>query len=176
MKITHFSGILIVTWEAWRLLTFQGSWSLRGRHEAKIFTFPGIRIRKLLLSLATVCKDSRETEYFKPSKHSSPRLFRFFSRFPPSIPQEIPLLVYLDPLDCIDRRIVKVSWCLVFTSIVLCLTFQYGCSDLGFFEWYNLKWDSFAGPCLDWSTFHETLKKNNDLSFTPSPPLPFLSY
>ena len=63
-------------------------------------------IRKLLLSLATVYKDSRETDY---SKHSSPQLFRFFSRFPPSIPEETPLLVYLDPLDCIDRRIVKVS-------------------------------------------------------------------
>ena len=149
----------------------------------KIFTFPRTTVRKYndrevapklsQLGLATVCKDSRETEY---SKHSSPQLFRFFSRFPPSIPQETPLLVYLDPLDCIDRRIVKVSWFLVFTFIVLCLTFQYGCSDLGFFEWYNLKWDSFAGPCLDWSTFHETLKKNNDLSFTPSPPLPFSSY
>ena len=46
------------------------------------------------------------TEY---SKHSSPQLFRFFPRSPSSIRQEIPLLVYLDPLDCIDPRIFKVS-------------------------------------------------------------------
>ena len=31
-------------------------------------------------------------------------------------------------------------------------------SHLGCFEWYNLKWDSFASPCLDWSIFHKTLK------------------
>ena len=46
------------------------------------------------------------TEY---SKHSSPQLFRFSPRSPSSIRQEIPLLVYLDPLDCIDPRIFKVS-------------------------------------------------------------------
>ena len=31
-------------------------------------------------------------------------------------------------------------------------------AHLGCFEWYDLKWDSFASPCLDWSTFHKTLK------------------
>ena len=30
---------------------------------------------------------------------------------------------------------------------------------LGCFDWYNLKWDSFASPCLYLSTFHKTLKK-----------------
>ena len=40
---------------------------------------------------------------------SSPQLFRFIPRFPSSIRQEIPRLVYLDPLDCIDARIFKVS-------------------------------------------------------------------
>ena len=64
------------------------------------------------------------------SKHSSPQLFRFFPRFPSSIHQEIPLLVYLDPLDCIDARIFKVSWFLGFIFIVLCSTFQNnGCSS-----------------------------------------------
>ena len=33
--------------------------------------------------------------------------FVFFPRFPSSIRQEIPLLVYLDPLDCIDARILR---------------------------------------------------------------------
>ena len=32
-------------------------------------------------------------------------------------------------------------------------------AHLGFFELYNLKWDSFAWPCLDWSAFHKTLNK-----------------
>ena len=107
------------------------------------------------------------------SKHSSPQLFRFFSRFPPSIRQETPLLVYLDPLDCIDPRIFtcKVSWFLAFIFIVLCSTFQYGCSDFGFFEWYNLKWDSFAWSCLDWSTFHKTLKKKYWSSIRPLAPV-----
>ena len=63
------------------------------------------------------------------SKHSLPQLFRFFPRFPSSIRQEIPLLVYLDPLDCIDAKILKLSWFLVFIFIVLCSTFQYGCSS-----------------------------------------------
>ena len=85
-----------------------------------------------------VCKDSGEQ--FRPitiekshlaaagemneySTHSSPQLFRFLPRSPSSIRQEIPLLVYLDPLDCIDPRIFKVNRFLVFIFIVLCLTF-----------------------------------------------------
>ena len=66
---------------------------------------------------------------------SSPQLFRFFPRFPSSIRQEIPLLVYLDPLDCIDARIFKVSW---FSS---CFSRHFKmAAHLGFFEWNNLKW------------------------------------
>ena len=34
---------------------------------------------------------------------------------------------------------------------MLCSTFQNGCSSWVF--WVNLKWDSFAWPCLDWSTW-----------------------
>ena len=105
------------------------------------------------------------------SKHNSPQLFRLFSRFPSSIRQEIPLLVYLDPLDCIDPRIFEVSWFLVFIFIVLCSTFQYQAAHFGFFEWYNLKWDSFACPCLDWSTFHKTLKKRHWSSIRPLAPV-----
>ena len=75
------------------------------------------------------------------SKHSSPQLFRFFSRFPPSIRQETPLLVYLDPLDCIDPRIFKVSWFLAFIFIVLCSTFQYGCSDMRFWFFWVIQFE-----------------------------------
>ena len=58
--------------------------------------------------------------------------FVFFPRFPSSIRQEIPLLVYLYPLDCIDARIFKVSCFLGFIFIVLCSTFQNGLLILGF--------------------------------------------
>ena len=65
------------------------------------------------------------------SKHSTPQLFRFLPRFPSSIRQEIPLLVFLDPLnqDCIDARIFKESWFWRSIFIVLCSTFEYGCSS-----------------------------------------------
>ena len=76
------------------------------------------RLRKAILPLAA----DREMNTVRPN------YFLFFSRFPSSIRQEIPLLVYLDPVDCIDPRIFTVSWFLVFIFIVLCSTFQYGCS------------------------------------------------
>ena len=76
----------------------------RGKNEdkpwfAKIHgsNFNQSRLRKAILPLA----EDRE--------YSSPQLFRFFSRFPSSIRQEIPLLVYLDPVDCIDPKIFTVS-------------------------------------------------------------------
>ena len=56
------------------------------------------------------------------------QLFHIFPHFPSSIRQEFPLLVYLDPHDCIDARIFKVSWFLRIIFIVLCSTIQNGCS------------------------------------------------
>ena len=44
----------------------------------------------------------------------------------------IPLLVYLDLLDCIDAKIFKVSGFLGFIFMALCSTFQNGCSSWGF--------------------------------------------
>jgi len=45
-------------------------------------------------------------------------------------------------------------------------------AHLGCFEWYNLKWDSFVCPNLDWSTFHNILKKNIDLPICMVAPTP----
>ena len=45
-------------------------------------------------------------------------------------------------------------------------------AHLGCFEWYDLKWDSFASPCLDWSTFHKTLKGKYWSSILYGRPLP----
>ena len=107
------------------------------------------------------------------------QLFHVFPHFPSSIRQEFPLLVYLDPHDCIDARIFKVSWFLRIIFIVLCSTIQNGCS-FRFFWVIHLKWDSFAFLCLNWSTFHKTLKKKYWSSTLygppPSPLLQFLSY
>ena len=46
---------------------------------------------------------------YEASKDSLTQLFHVFPHFPSSIRQEFPLLVYLDPRDCIDARIFKVS-------------------------------------------------------------------
>ena len=115
------------------------------------------------------------------SKHSLPQLFRFFPRFPSSIRQEIPLLVYLDPLDCIDARILKLSWFLVFIFIVLDIPIWL--LILGF--WSDTIWNgSLSLVCVSIGLlFTKLWRKNIDLPCCivpppppPSPPLPFSSY
>ena len=116
-------------------------------------------------------KPSCSRPWDENSKDSLTQLFHVFPHFPSSIRQEFPLLVYLDPRDCIDARIFKVSRFLRFIFIVLCSTIQNGCS-CWFFWVIHLKWDSFAFLCLDWSTFHKTLKKKYWSSTLYGPPPP----
>ena len=73
-------------------------------------------------------KPSCSRPWDENSKHSFNSIISRFPHFPSSIRQEFPLLVYLDPRDCIDARIFKVSWFLRIIFIVLCSTIQNGCS------------------------------------------------
>ena len=99
---------------------------------------------------------------------SSPQLFRFFPRFPSSIRQEIPLLVYLDSLDCIDGRIFKVSWFLELIFILLCSTFQNGCSSWVF--WVKQFEMALFRLSVIGLLFTKRWWKNIDLPFCTVPP------
>ena len=93
------------------------------------------------------------------------------SLFQSSIRQEIPLLVYLDPLDCNDARIFKVSWFLELIFIVLCSTFQNGCSSWVF--WVKQFEVALFRLSVIGLLFTKRWRKNIDLPFcTVAPPRP----